>query len=82
MGYRKTGEFRRPSEVEIQTCDICTKDIDGASEYPNYELTRNNSEPHYEGDGCRDQATMCSIECLEKAIALMKDGDQDWFWYE
>jgi hypothetical protein len=74
MGFRKTGIYRSPEQIEVLTCDVCQRDIgneDGRRPKEHFRLSRhpnpgvlNDQEP---------TAVICSCECL-RAFAATAAG--------
>jgi hypothetical protein len=74
MGFRKTGVYRSPEQIEVLTCDVCQRDIgneDGRRPKEHFQLSR-----HPNPGGLNDQeptAVICSCECL-RAFAATASG--------
>ena len=74
MGFRKTGLYRPPEQVEVLTCDVCQRDIgneDGRRPKEHFRLSR-----HPNPGALNDQepaAVICSCECL-RAFAASAAG--------
>lgn len=67
MGWRSGGQRTEKREINIQTCDVCGKDIgkpDGYGSEPHYEISRDPTA------GCVDDPeyaiAICSVTCLRK----------------
>ena len=74
MGFRKTGIYRSPEQIEVLTCDVCQRDIgneDGRRPKEHFRLSR-----HPNPGALNDQepsAVICSCECL-RAFAATAAG--------
>jgi hypothetical protein len=74
MGFRKTGVYRSPEQIEVLTCDVCQRDIgneDGRRPKEHFQLSR-----HPNPGGLNEQeptAVICSCECL-RAFAATASG--------
>lgn len=65
MGWRKTGKFFEPHEIQICVCDECGKDIglpDGCGAHTHLDLSIDYEYPVEDGE----RWYICSAECLKK----------------
>jgi hypothetical protein len=74
MGFRKTGVYRSPEQIEVLTCDVCQRDIgneDGRRPKEHFRLSRHPNPGHLNDQ--EPTAVICSCECL-RAFAATAAG--------
>jgi hypothetical protein len=74
MGFRKTGVYRSPEQIEVLTCDVCQRDIgneDGRRPKEHFQLSRHPNPGHLNDQ--EPTAVICSCECL-RAFAATASG--------
>lgn len=79
MGWRKTGQFHKPREIVVHTCDQCSKDIgtpDGfGSKHPYFEITVKHSQGSSEESGMTTYS-LCSLPCLKSMAVRLASGER------
>jgi len=72
MGWRGTGKFAEPREIQEEICDVCGEVMGGdydspEDKYPQFELQVHHKKYEYEGDTTFYQS-ICSVECADKVL--------------
>lgn len=78
MGQRKTGEFTKPREITVHTCDQCGSDIEmvsGQLRYPNYEIMIRTWEGSEDSSGMTCYS-LCSLPCVKKMADRLAAGER------